>query len=140
MIKELLQPDSARVVYDIRRDTVGLELMRNASLSSGPGGVELNHGLIGSQEWWSAIETGRLKLETFVGILRPVAGGMHGDTLKVYIEAEDKKQRWVAWRGFEPSLNGKKVCTRYVQMLPKKPLSSKPGFSIPVLLQVELFD
>jgi hypothetical protein len=138
MINDLLQPDSPRVVYDIRHDSVGLELKRNASLSDGPGGVELNHGLVGSPEWWLAIESGQIKLEAFVGTIRAVAGGIMGDTLNVHIEGADEKQRWVAWRGFDPTLHGKRVCTRYVRMLPKTPLASRPDFMIRVLLQVEL--
>jgi hypothetical protein len=140
MINDLLQPDSPRVVYDIRRDSVGLEIMQKASLSDGPWGVATNYGVVGSDEWWSAIESGQLKLEAFVGIIRAVAGGMRGDTLKVHIEGADEKQRWVAWRGFDPTLDGRKVCTRYVRMLPKRPLASKPDFVIRILLQVELLD
>jgi hypothetical protein len=140
MMSGFLQPDSPRVAYDIRRDSVGLELMRKASLSDGPWGVELNHGLVGSPEWWSAIESEQLKLESFTGTIRVVAGGMMGDTLNVHIEGTNEKQRWVAWRGFDPTLDGKKVCTRYVRMSPKQPFASKPDFLIPVLLQVELLD
>ena len=138
MIKELLQPDSSGVVYDIRRDTVGVEKMRNASLSDGPWGLATNHGIIGSDAWWSALETGQIKIETFVGVIRVIAGGMKGDTLEVHIEAAGEKQRWVAWRGFDATLDGKKVCIRYVQMHPKKPFPSRPNFLVPVLLQVEL--
>jgi hypothetical protein len=140
MIKDLLPPDSPRAVYDIRRDAVGLELKQKASLSEGEAGVELTYGLIGSPEWWSAIEAGSLKLENFSGKIRVVAGGMGGDTLMVHIEGSKEKQRWVAWRGFNQTLDGKNICTRYVKMLPKKPIKSKPDFLIPVLLQVELLD
>ena len=137
MMHQLLEPNSPRVSYDIRRELVGMELMRKASLSDGSWGVELNYGLIGSPDWWLAIESGRLKLETFVGTVRMVDGGMMGDTLMVHIEGTDEAQKWVAWRGFEPKLNGKKVCTSYVHMLPKQPLAFRPDFLIPVLLQVE---
>ncbi len=140
MTNDLLQPDSPCVVYDIRRDNVKLELMQKASLSDGPMGITMDYGLIDSPKWWSAIESGQIKLETFVGILRAVAGGMHGDTLNVHIEGMDAKQRWVAWRGFNSTLDGKKVCTRYVRMSPKRPLTSRPDFQTQVLLQVELLD
>ncbi|HEV2455952.1 MAG TPA: hypothetical protein VGY98_16935 [Verrucomicrobiae bacterium] len=140
MIKDLLPPDSQRIVYDIRRDAVGLELKQKASLSKSEAGIELTYGLIGSPDWWLAIEGGRLKLENFPGKIRVIAGGMTGDTLMVHIEGLKEKQRWVAWRGFSQTLDGKNVCTRYVRMLPKTPIKSKPDFLIPVLLQVELLD
>lgn len=140
MIKALSKSDSQSVVYDIRLDTEGLKIMQEASLSDGPGGVELKYGLIGSDEWWSAIESGALKMETFVGVIRAVSGGIMGDTLNVHIEGATEKQRWVAWRGFTSTLDGRKGCTRYVRMSPKTPLASRPDFMIRVLLQVEVVD
>jgi hypothetical protein len=140
MINDLLQPDSPRVAYDIRRDAAGVEKMRRASLSDGPWGLATDYGLVGSGTWWSALDTGRIKIESFIGTIRVVAGGMKGDTLEVHVEAEDEKQRWVAWRTFDITLDGKKVCIRYIQMRPKKPLPSRPDFLVPVLLQVEIVD
>jgi hypothetical protein len=140
MTHQLLEPNSPRVSYDIRRDLVEMELMCKASLSDGPWGVDLNHGLVGSDEWWSAIKSGQIRMETFVGIVRMVDGGMMGDTLEVHIEGEKGKQQWVAWRGFDPTLNGKKICTRYVSMSPKRSSTFRPDFLLRVLLQVELLD
>ena len=137
---KLLPPDSTRVVYDIRRDAEGLHILQQGALSDGPGGVELKHGLIGSDEWWFAIESGTLKMETFTGVIRGVEGGMKGDTLNVHIDGPTEKQRWIAWRGFNSSINGKTVCTRFVRMLPKTPIISKPNFTIRVLIQVEVLD
>ena len=139
MIKELLQPDLPRVVYDIRLDTVGVAKMSRASRSSGDWGLALDYGIVGSETWWLAIEAEKLKLQSFVGIIRLVAGGM-GDTLEVHIEGAGGTQRWIAWRGFTKMLNGKKVCIRYVEMRPKKPIASRPDFLVPVLLQVEVLD
>lgn len=141
MINELLQPDSPCVVYDIRLDAIGVEKMRKAALSDGDWGLTLDYGTVGSETWWSALESEKLKLESFVGAIRVVAGGMKGDTLEVHVEATTgTKQRWVAWSAFDAKLNGKNVCIRYVQMRPKKPFPSRPDFLVPVLLQVEVVD
>lgn len=138
MLNDLLQLDSPRLVYDIRRDNVSLELMQKASLSDGPMGITMDYGLVGSQKWWSAIESEHIKLEVFVGTIRVVAGGIMGDTLKVHIEGMDETKKWVAWRGFDSALDGKRVCIRYVRMSPKRPLKSRPDFQTQVLVQVEL--
>jgi hypothetical protein len=140
MIKELLQPDSSRVVYDIRRDLSKLETMQKASLSGGPWGVSVDHGAVGSDKWWTALKAGNLKLEIFTGTVKLIAGGMRGDTLEVSVESDNEKRRWVAWKGFDAKLNGKKVCVRYVQMRPKRPFPSRPDFLVPVLLQVEIVE
>jgi hypothetical protein len=140
MTKELLQPDSARVVYDIRKDNISVEKMQKTSLSDGDWGLTVDHGVVGSETWWSSIKTGTIILKSFDGVIRVVSGGMKGDTLEVHIEAPDGIQRWVAWRGFDVALNGKNVCVRFVEMRPKKPFPNRPGFLVPVLLQVEVLD
>ncbi|MGA2605316.1 MAG: hypothetical protein ABSG14_13915 [Verrucomicrobiia bacterium] len=137
MISELAPLDSPRVVYDIRRDAEGLKLKQEASLASGWGGLEITHGLIGTPEWWSAVEAGKFKVETFVGVLRSAAAG---DVLHVHIEGESGAQRWMAWRGFDRALDGKKVRTVYVRMAPRHPLTTQPDFRARVLLQVEMVE
>lgn len=136
----LLDQNSPRVVYDIRRDVAEIEQMQKASLSDGHWGLAMDNGLVCSNEWWSAIAAGKLKLKTIVGVISMKARGMKGDTLEVDIVGEREKRGWVAWNGFNPTLNGKKACVRYVDMRPKKPLPSRPNFIVPVLLQVELVD
>jgi len=126
------------VIYDIRGDSALIEEMCEAQLSKGPWGVTLDHGLVCSDTWWSALETGQVKLETFSGKIKSVPAGILGDTLEVHIEGANGTQRWLAWRGFEPVLNGKNVCISYVQMQPKTQTSFRPDFFIRVLLQVEL--
>ena len=137
-MNQLLEPNSSRVVYDLRLDIAKLEIMQKASLSDGPMGVPMDYGLIGSPQWWLAIETGKIKLETFLGKIREVSGGMMGDTLNVHFEGVDEIKKWVAWRGFDSMLNGKEACVRYVTTSPKRPLASRPDFKIQILLQVEL--
>jgi hypothetical protein len=137
MIKELAPLDSPRVVYDIRRDAEGLKLKQEASLAGGWGGLEITYGLIGTPEWWSAVEAGKFTVETFVGVLRSAAAG---NQLHAHIEGASGAQRWMAWRGFDRALEGKKVRTVYVRMAPVHPLTTQPDFKARVLLQVEIVD
>ena len=137
MINELAPVDSQRVVYDIRRDAEGLKLKQEASVEGGWGGLEITHGLIGTPEWWSAVEAGKFKVETFDGVVRSAAAG---NQLHVHIEGEQGAQRWMAWRGFDRALEGKKVRSVYVRMAPVHPLTTQPDFRARVLLQVELVE
>ena len=137
MINELAPVDSHLVVYYIRRDSEGLKLKHEASVAGGWGGLEITHGLIGTPEWWSAVEAGKFKVETFDGVVRSAAAG---NQLHVHIEGEQGAQRWMAWRGFDRALEGKKVRTVYVRMAPVHPLTTQPDFRARVLLQVELVE
>jgi hypothetical protein len=138
MMGQMLAEKSPRVLYDIREDVSHLEKMRKASTSKGPWGVAIPHGVVGSPEWWSAVESGQIKLETFVGTISSTDNGPMGDTLEVHIKGPEGVQSWIAWKGFEIALVGTKVCTHYVRLAPKNP--STDSRLIPVLLQVESVD
>jgi hypothetical protein len=138
MTGQMLAEKSPRILYDIRDDVSILEKAQKASMSKGPWGVAIPHGFIGSSEWWSALESGQIKLEMFVGTISSTGNGPMGDTLEVHITGPEGKQDWIAWKGFEFALVGTKVRTRYVRLAPKNPsIDSRP---VPVLLQVEVVD
>lgn len=139
MTDKLLEENGYRVLYDIRHDVSLLEKMRKASISNGPWGVAIQHGLIGSPEWWSALESGQIKLETFVGVIS-ANYGPHGDTLEVHITGPEGKQSWTAWNGFEFTLVGRQVRSQYVRLAPKDPSINRPDYLVPVLLRVETVD
>ena len=138
MTGQMLAEKSPHILYDIRDDVSLLEKARKASMSKGPWGVAIPHGFVGSPEWWSALESGQIKLETFVGTISSTDYGPMGDTLEVHIKGPEGVQSWIAWKGFELALVGTKVRTHYVRLAPKNPSTdSRP---IPVLLQVEAMD
>jgi hypothetical protein len=137
MTDQMVETKSPRVLYDIRDDLEKLAKMQKASTSTGPWGVAIQHGFVGSPEWWSAVESGRIKLETFAGAIS-ANWGPHGDVLHVHVIGPEGRQDWTAWNGFEMSLVGTKVRTRYVRLAPKNP-STDPRL-IPILLQVEVVD
>jgi hypothetical protein len=130
--------DSPDVVYDMRQDERLLAQMRKASLSTGQLGLTVKHGIVGSPEWWSVLESGQIKLEKFIGFIRRVDGGPMGDSTIVRIEGNGETKSWMAWEGFSRSLIGKKVDVRYVGVPPKHP--PKPDFVVHLLLQVRLID
>jgi hypothetical protein len=134
----MLSPDSLGVVYDMRQDKTLLAQMRKASLSTGQLGLTVEYGIVGSSEWWSVVESGKIKIETFIGCIRRVDGGPMGDSATVRIEGNGETKSWMAWEGFNSTLIGKKVDVRYIDVPPKHP--PKPGFVVHLLLQVRVIE
>ncbi len=127
MADQILEKNAPRVLFDIRNDADKLARMQKASTSAGPWGVAIQHGFVGSPEWWSALESREIKLETFEGTISGTDFGPMGDTLEVHITGPEGKQDWIAWTGFDVALVGTKVRTRYVRLLPKQPSIHRPG-------------
>lgn len=136
VIEALVEPGSPDVVYDIRQDNVLLAQMRRTSLASGQLGLAIEHGVVGSPEWWAAVEAGQVKIETFIGVILRVDGGPMGDSAIVRIQGEGEMKSWVAWEGFEAHLVGKRVEVKYAWVRPKHP--PRPGFMIDLPLQVRV--
>lgn len=129
-------PETSGVVYDLRRDHTLLEQIRNASLSSGNLGASMENGIVGSAEWWAAVDSGKVLIEPFTGTILRVDCGPMGDSAIIRIQGEEELKSWMAWEGFEDSLVGKQVDIRYARVPPKRPI--RPGFVINLLVQVRV--
>jgi hypothetical protein len=66
-------------VYALRNDPESISQMQRGSSSSGPIGLLITHGLIGSQEWWTHIESGVLPLRFSEGVVSGFWPGQYGD-------------------------------------------------------------
>src|SRR5688500_6001811 len=107
------EPDSPGVVYDLRRDTVLLSQIREGSLSDGDLGLAVEAGIVvGSAAWWAAVQSARVRVERFIGVIRGVDCGPMGDSLIVRIDGGRTTRSWMAWEGFDQSLVGKRVDIR----------------------------
>lgn len=134
MNSDLLDASDQSVIYDIRRDVVLCEQIRDASLSNSRFGLAVENGVVGSPKWWSAVDAGTLKIERFDGVVRAFDGGPMGDSCIVRVEGDAETRSWAAWAGFKPSLVGSRVEIRYVWVKPKHP--PRPDFLIDLILQV----
>jgi hypothetical protein len=133
----LPQANSSYVVYDLKQDQVLLRQIREASLSSGSLGVAIgDSGIVGSAEWWEAVEAGKLPITKFVGTIRSVDGGPMGDTPTVRIDGERETKSWIAWAGFDRALLGKWIEVEFIRLPPKCP--PKPGFMVNLMIKVTL--
>ena len=136
MTEYLPAPETSGVVYDIRQDSVRLANIRSASLSRGNLGLAMDDGIVGSAEWWSAVDSGKVQVEPFIGTILRVDGGPMCDSAIVRIQGENELKSWVAWEGFDDSLIGQRVDIRYACVPPK--VFFKPNYLIDVLLQVRV--
>src|SRR5262245_110866 len=68
-----------RVVYRLRDDLQRIEQIQHATLTTTEFGIAPTHGLLGSNEWWDQIATGRLPTETLRGVISRVYMGSMGD-------------------------------------------------------------
>ena len=96
----------------------------------------MDNGIVGSAEWWSAVDSRKVQIETFIGTILCVDGGPMGDSAIVRIQGESEIKSWLAWEGFDDSLIGQRVDIRYARVPPK--VFFKPDFQIDVLLQVRI--
>jgi hypothetical protein len=136
MIEGLLEPNSPGVLYDIRKDSVLLAQISEASLSAGRLGLAIENGVVGSPAWWAAMQAGQITILKFVGVIRRVDGGPMGDSAIVRIEGNGDTKSWVPWVGFQLDLIGKNVEVCYVRVPPK--YSPRPGFVVELILQVQV--
>jgi hypothetical protein len=67
------------VTYRLRDDPERVEAIQQATLTTEQFGVEPTHGLVGSEESWSQIETGTLAVHTIRGIITRTFMGSHND-------------------------------------------------------------
>jgi hypothetical protein len=133
------QSNSSHVIYDLKQDHLLLRQIREASLSSGNLGLAIgDSGIVGSAEWWEAVEAGKLPIMKFVGAIRSVDGGPMGDSRILRIDGERETKSWTAWEGFDPTLTGKRIEVQFVRLPPKCP--PRPGFMVDLILQVTVLE
>jgi hypothetical protein len=65
--------------YSLRDDLASIRAMQRASLSEDAVGLRVTHSLIGSNDWWSEIEKGKLTLHSIHGRVHRFWLGQHGD-------------------------------------------------------------
>lgn len=138
MVAQPLEFESSSVLYDIRRDAIKLSQIRAASLSTGQFGLTTSHGIVGSPEWWKALDAGGIKVETFVGVIRQLDGGPMGDSSIVRIDGDAEVKSWTAWEGFDRSLIGKRIEIRYACVPPKHP--PRPDFVVHLILEIRAIE
>ena len=135
MVTGLLAFDSPSVLYDIRKDSILLGQIRNASLSAGHFGLTTADGIVGSPEWWMAVARGDIKVEMFTGMIASVDGGPMGDSAIVRVQGDHELRSWTAWDGFDSRLIGKRIGLLYACVRPKNPPTSDYFVYLPLQIR-----
>jgi hypothetical protein len=84
-----------RKIYDLREDTRAIETIQDATLNTEDYGVVSDHGLLGSDEWWAAIERGDLPVHTVEGVISDVYESGHNDFPQFEVDDGTRKTDWV---------------------------------------------
>ena len=86
-----------KTIYHLQQDTKAIASMQRASLDPGPIGLRITHGLIGSSDWWSNIESGSLALQSVRGKISGFWRGQWGDGPAEFElqTADDQRSRWL---------------------------------------------
>ena len=74
-----MQMRPMRAVYRLREDREQVAAIQRATLETEDFGIEPTHGLVGSEEWWSKIESGELPVITVCGTITRVYMGSMRD-------------------------------------------------------------
>ena len=119
------------VIYTLRNDTDAIAQMQHGSLSGGPAGLRVTHGLVGSDEWWTHIESGSLPVFLSQGVVSGFWPGQWGDGPAEFEvqQSDGHKTHWLCM--LEPKqakhvfIVGRPVIVQYVNQLLRHEFAGK---------------
>ena len=126
--------EDMKTVYELANDSERITEMQQASRDTDVG-LSLNHGLVGSDEWWKNIEEGTLALSVVEGKILEAHGGPMGDWPSIRVDDGSGKARsWTAYTYFDPQDKGRSIRIEYVKVDPKKlPL---PDYKVDLVIRI----
>ncbi|MCW2065500.1 UNVERIFIED_ORG: hypothetical protein M2420_000838 [Stenotrophomonas maltophilia] len=110
-----------KTVYHLQQDIEAIANMQRASLDTGPVGLLITHGLIGSSEWWSKVESGALALQSIRGEISGFWPGQWGDGLAEFElrTSDGDRSKWLCElppsRAITEFLIGRRVEVSFVE-------------------------
>ena len=110
-------------IYDLRDDKRTVELIQNATLNMREFGLQPDHGLFGSQEWWEAVEQGVIPKKITEGVISRVYMSGHNDFAEFEVTSGTQKKSWERKGDDKYYVVGRKVRIIYVMQKFKKPLA-----------------
>jgi hypothetical protein len=81
-------------VYDLMEDTETIQLVQRATLNTKEFGLEPDVALYGSDEWWRAVDDGRIATHSVSGTISRVYMSGHGDWPEFEVDSGGEKTRW----------------------------------------------
>jgi len=111
-----------RKIYDLRDDKQHIVHVQQATLHSDDFGLVPEHGLFGSEEWWSAIKQGHIPTHVLEGTISDVFWSGHNDFPEFEMTSGSEKSRWERMGDENRYVEGSPVRITYVKQKFKKPI------------------
>ena len=109
-------------VYDLCADKKHIKDVQHATLETDDFGLQSEHGLFGSQEWWTAVEKGVIPKVVIEGMISRVYMSGHNDFPEFEITTETGKSSWERLGDEKFYAVGRKCKIIYALQKFKKPL------------------
>ena len=103
------------LAYDLRQDSQRVSAVQNATMTTDRYGIVPEHGLLGSEEWWQAIESGLIQVNRLEGTVSRVYMSGHNDFPEFEVDDGNSKTRWERYGKESEYLEGQHVVIEYVQ-------------------------
>jgi len=83
-----------QLAYDLRKDMRHIKHVQKATLETERYGIVQDHGLFGSEDWWQAIQSGALPVQTIKGRISRVYMSGHNDFPEFEVDDGARKTSW----------------------------------------------
>ena len=112
-------------LYNLREDKQHIEKVQHATLNTKEYGLQIENGLLfGSEEWFQAIDSGKIKLIEVRGTISEIRmAGDHNDSREIEVTSDfnGEKTTWGTKGKLKYFQIGKKIEITYVLQKFKKP-------------------
>jgi hypothetical protein len=108
-------------IYDLANDQQYVTLAQRATLEA-PGGLAPEPALLGSSEWWNAVERGELESHWVVGTIRRPMWASMNDFPVVEVEESDGVSSWERFGDVTQYSKGRGIRIRWVWQRRKEPI------------------
>ncbi len=127
-------------VYDFALDEKRIQAMQDATLGRREFGVSAKPALVGTPDWWRAVEDGRLPRTEIEGTIARVYWGSMADWPEFEIVAADgSRSRWTREGDVSRYVEGLRVRLAYTRQAWKKPKPSTGlGTESKIVLRIDL--
>jgi hypothetical protein len=101
-------------VYDLRNEAEYVRQVQHATLNTEEFGLEPEHGLFGSNEWWTAVDNAAIPVIVLTGRISRIYMGSMNDWPEVEIDADGSLTRWTRYGLKDLYEVGRPIEVRYV--------------------------
>lgn len=113
-------------IYDLRDDHDLVAKVQSATLTTTDFGIIPEIALYGSQEWWQAIEDGRIPRHVIDGVITDVFTSGESNWPQFEIDCDGSRTVWTRFGDPQSYEIGKRVKLTYVVQKPKKSWTGDP--------------